>query len=138
MALAYCLITPESKGLAKVTVYGEYLEKYPPTHEVEIVESSSWSCIHGVGRWKENCGCNSGLHPGWQQEWRKPLREAADWLRDGLAAIYEDQGKGLFSDPWRARDEYICVILDRSKENVVSFLAEQAGRELSDAETVKA
>ncbi|HQE21813.1 MAG TPA: DUF3536 domain-containing protein [Thermosynergistes sp.] len=138
MALAYCLDYLESKGLAKVTVYGEYLEKYPPTHEVEIVEGSSWSCIHGVGRWKENCGCNSGLHPGWQQEWRKPLREAADWLRDELAAIYEDQGKGLFLDPWRARDEYIRVILDRSKENVVSFLAEQAGRELSDAETVKA
>ncbi|HYE72224.1 MAG TPA: glycoside hydrolase, partial [Blastocatellia bacterium] len=48
MALAYCLRFLESHGLAKITIYGEYLEKFPPTHEVEILENTSWSCAHGI------------------------------------------------------------------------------------------
>ena len=89
MTLAYALHHIETNGIARLTNYGEYLEKYPPTHEVQIFESTSWSCFHGVERWRSNCGCNSGGHPGWQQEWRAPLRHALDWLRDELAVRYE-------------------------------------------------
>lgn len=138
MALAYCLSFIESNNLAKITIYGEYLEKYPPNHEVEIIEGSSWSCVHGIEHWRSNCGCNSGLHPGWQQEWRKPLREANDWLRDTLSLLYEEKAKDIFSDPWKARDEYIRVILDRSDDNVYAFLEEQSCKKLSDEEVVNA
>ncbi|HKG22327.1 MAG TPA: DUF3536 domain-containing protein, partial [Blastocatellia bacterium] len=88
MALAYCIRHIESNNLAKVTVYGEYLEKFPPAQEVEILENTSWSCAHGVERWRQNCGCSTGRE-GWTQAWRSPLRQALDWLRDGLEAVYE-------------------------------------------------
>ena len=82
MALAYALNHIESNQSAKLTNYGEFLERHPPTHQVEIIEKTSWSCVHGIERWCSNCGCNSGGHPGWNQEWRGPLRDALDWLRD--------------------------------------------------------
>jgi alpha-amylase/alpha-mannosidase (GH57 family) len=134
MALGYCLHFIESQSLAKITNYGEYLEKHPPTHGVEILENSSWSCVHGVERWRDNCGCNSGMHLGWTQEWRKPLREAMDWLRDTLAPIYEEKGRKYLKDPWKAREDYIEVILDRSPDHVEKFLERNAVRELSGEE----
>jgi alpha-amylase/alpha-mannosidase (GH57 family) len=90
MALAYALQSIESSNLARVTNYGEYLEKQPPTHQVEIIENTSWSCCHGVARWRQDCGCHTGPHPEWNQDWRAPLRESLDWLRDTLAVIFEE------------------------------------------------
>ncbi len=114
MALAYCLYYIEQNDLAKLTIYGEFLDLFPPGFEVEIFENSSWSCVHGVDRWKENCGCNSGGNGGWHQKWRKPLREALDELRDRLITLFEQEGAGIFKDPWAARNAFIDVILDRT------------------------
>lgn len=136
MALAYCLYYLESHELAVLTIYGEYLEKYPPDDEVEIHERSSWSCIHGVGRWRADCGCNSGMHQGWHQRWRAPLRGAMDWLRGNLDQAYEEKMRGLAADPWETRDRYIEVILGRSNGELERFIAEQAGRNLSREERV--
>jgi alpha-amylase/alpha-mannosidase (GH57 family) len=121
MALAYALDYIHLNGLAKITNYGEFLEHFPPTHEVEILENTAWSCVHGVGRWNTNCGCNSGGHGDWNQEWRAPLREALDWLRDEIATCYEKTAVRYFKDPWAARNDYIQVILDRSPESRERF-----------------
>lgn len=137
MALAYCLYYLESKGLARITIYGEYLKKHPPTHEVEIIENTSWSCIHGIERWRSDCGCNTGTHPGWNQKWRTPLRDAMNWLRDAMIPIYEKEAALYLKDPWQARDDYIYVILDRSTQNVNKFLSEHATKELSHDEKVR-
>jgi hypothetical protein len=123
MALAYAINHIESSGLAKVTNYGEFLEKHPAEHEVEILENTAWSCIHGVGRWNNNCGCNSGGHGEWNQQWRAPLREALDWVRDEIATCYEKMAGRFFKDPWAARNNYIHVILDRSPERREQFAA---------------
>ena len=121
MALAYALHHIETKELAKLTIYAEYLEKNPPTHEVQIHDGSAWSCSHGVGRWAHNCGCNGG-RPGWNQEWRGPLRAALDWLRDSLAPLFETKGWELLRDPWEARNDYISVILIATRKTVTPFL----------------
>jgi len=138
MALSYCLYHIESGNLAKITNYGEYLDKHSPTHIVEIIDNSSWSCVHGVERWRDNCGCSTGSNPGWDQAWRKPLRVAMDWLRDRIIPVFRSEASKYFEDPWNVRDEYIEVILDRSRNNVESFLKKHAARELSRSEMVRA
>jgi hypothetical protein len=115
MALAFALDHVDSQKLAKLTNYGQFLELHPAAWEVQIYENTSWSCVHGIERWRSNCGCNSG-RIGWNQEWRKPLREALDWLRDFLAPLFESFGSKLLKDPWAARDSYISIVLDRSPE----------------------
>jgi alpha-amylase/alpha-mannosidase (GH57 family) len=137
MALTYALEEIQNNDAAKLTNYGEYLEKYPNEDLVEIVENSSWSCVHGVERWRSDCGCNSGGHP-WNQQWREPLRAALDWLRDRLAPIFESRLSRYVGDPWAARDGYIQLILDRSEESRASFFAEHAPRQLSDEEQTDA
>ncbi len=137
MALSYALHDFEQGGLAKITNYGEYLENHPPAYEVEIYENTAWSCVHGVGRWSENCGCNSGGRPDWNQAWRRPLRDALDWLRDFVAPLYEQLAAELARDPWAARDGYIRVILDRSEPARAAFLLEHQARSLDPAEQVR-
>ena len=137
MALSYALDEIERNGVAKLTNYGEFLEKHPPEEQAEIVDNSSWSCVHGVERWRSDCGCNSGGHP-WNQQWRAPLRAALDWLRDRLAPIFESRLKMYFRDPWASRDEYIRVILDRSQEVRDAFFSDHAIRPLDAAEQVTA
>jgi alpha-amylase/alpha-mannosidase (GH57 family) len=134
MALAFALSYIEEQRLAELTNYGEFLERFPPTHEAQILEPSSWSCAHGVERWRSDCGCRTGGLPGWTQAWRGPLREALDWLRDELARRFEERGARLLRDPWAVRDDYIEVILDRSPAVVDAFLARHGTRPLQPAE----
>lgn len=135
MALTYALEHIAEKNLAKLTNYGEFLEKSPARCEVEIFENSSWSCAHGIERWRSDCGCNSG-RAGWNQKWRQPLRDALDWLRDELAPRFEQKARELLKDPWQARDEYIELVLDRSQGSVSRFLEKHAKRALNEHERV--
>lgn len=98
-----------------ITNYAEYLDHHSPEMEVEIDngpdgEGSSWSCVHGVARWSRDCGCHTGGEESWNQSWRKPLREALNFLRDDAAEKFERSE--LLRDPWAARNDYIKVILD--------------------------
>lgn len=134
MALAAALDYIEANRMARLTNYGEYLSLHPPSHEVQIRERTSWSCSHGVERWRSDCGCNSGGHQGWNQQWRAPLRAALDWLRDALAEGYEKKGQEYLRDPWQARDGYIEVILHQTREQRERFLAEHTVRGLDEEE----
>jgi alpha-amylase/alpha-mannosidase (GH57 family) len=133
MALSYAMYWLENEKHINMTNYGEFLERFPPQWQAEVVEDTSWSCAHGVERWRSNCGCNGG-HAGWNQEWRAPLRQALDFLRDSTAPLAEKLAKGLFKDLWAARDAYIQVVLDRSEESTQSFFDEQATHVLTLAE----
>jgi alpha-amylase/alpha-mannosidase (GH57 family) len=135
MALSYALNWVNDNNLARLTNYGEFLEKFPPTWEAEVVDNSSWSCAHGIERWRSDCGCNGGK-PDWNQRWRTPLREALDLLRDRTAPLAEAVARPLLKDLWAARDAYIHVILDRSSDNLDRFFAAHATRTLTAAERI--
>lgn len=138
MALAYALHHIDEGTTARLTNYGEYLERHPPQDEVRILENTSWSCAHGIERWRSDCGCRTGGQQGWNQAWRAPLREALDWLRDTLAPRYETAAAELLADPWTARDDYIAVMLDRSPGAVDAFLDSHAREPLADDERIRA
>jgi alpha-amylase/alpha-mannosidase (GH57 family) len=133
MALSYAMHWIEDNHHASLTNYGEFLDLYPPEFEAEVAEDTSWSCVHGVERWRSNCGCNGGK-PGWNQEWRAPVREALDFLRDRTATLAETYAAPLIRDLWVARDAYIHVILERRKAD--AFFAEHALRPLEPAERI--
>jgi hypothetical protein len=138
MALAYALDKVESGGRATLTNYGEFLAKFPPQWKAEIVPNTSWSCAHGIERWRSDCGCNTGQRPEWNQGWRTPLRRAFDSLRDELAPLYEAEASKFFHEPWEARDGYIGVILDRSPEALKKFLQTYQSRPLDETEQTRA
>ncbi|MFH2201804.1 MAG: DUF3536 domain-containing protein [Elusimicrobiota bacterium] len=134
MALAYALDRIEQDKDTRLTNYGEFLERNPPARKAEIVENSSWSCAHGVERWRADCGCATGDNAGGSQAWRGPLRAALDELRDAAAGAFEKESQGFLWDCWRARDEYIGVLLDGSPDQVGGFLRRNAAVRLSDAQ----
>ena len=131
MALAAAVGQIEATGEAELTNYGAFLAAHPPTHEVEIRDNTSWSCAHGVERWRADCGC--GIDGRRSHRWRAPLREALDWLRDEIDTLFESRGGALLKDPWAARDDDIDVVLDRAPERVDAWLSRHARTPL-DAE----
>ncbi len=141
--LAYALSHEAHSQDFVISNFGEYLEKHPPGWECEIKpgpegEGTSWSCAHGVGRWIRDCGCQTGGRPGWNQQWRGPLRKALDYLRDFAAGCFEKGASPLFKDAWAARDAFIQVILEPGAESRERFLAAHAQRELGVEEKVRA
>ena len=135
MALAYAIGKIERGGVARIANYGEYLEFYPPTQEVKIRENTSWSCAHGVERWRSDCGCNSGS-THFHQRWRGPLRQALDRLQEKLDEVFVRESSTLLLDPHAAANDYIEVILDRSLEKSEAFLKNRSHRDLSEGETI--
>jgi alpha-amylase/alpha-mannosidase (GH57 family) len=134
--LAYAFIETFPKYGWTVSNYAHYLSICPPTWEVEIKPVTAWSCCHGVDRWQDDCGCGGGGE--WVQTWRKPLREALNWLRDELIEVYEEKGREFLRNPWQARDEYIEVILHRDLAVVERFLDRHQCRTLSESERIDA
>jgi len=139
MALAWIFQQLEKSGNLRLSNYAWFLEQFPSRKEVRIIENSSWSCAHGIERWRSDCGCSVNHREGWNQAWRTPLREAMDWLARELSIIFEEQGGKVFKDPWAARDDYIMVLLDTSSESRDRFLERHVIKDqLNSAERVKA
>ena len=139
--LAYALLVEAPARGFKLTNYGSFLERHPPTMEVEIKlgpggEGTAWSCAHGVGRWARDCGCQTGGREEWNQAWRAPLRRALDHLRDEAAGLFADAGSALLRDPWEARDAYGEVVLEPDRRD--EWLAGKTRRALDDKERVRA
>ncbi len=137
MALAYFLHLVEERNDLGLTIYPEFLEKNPPDQEVQIIEDTSWSCVHGVERWKSDCGCSTGMHSHWNQQWRAPLRETLDWLRDKMIPIYENEAGKFTKDVWELRNSYIKIILKRNPENIKDVFAENGIKNLNKEDTTR-
>ncbi len=131
MALAYCMRHIEESGKAKLTNYSQYLALHPPTYEAEIIEDSSWSCAHGIERWRSNCGCHTGGPGTWNQEWRVGLRKALDDLRDAFSEVFEREMAEYCDNPWELRNKYIEVIFRRNPDDLKQFVAKHTRTKLS-------
>ncbi|MGI0070667.1 MAG: DUF3536 domain-containing protein [Thermoplasmata archaeon] len=138
MALAFALRAIEGRTDVALTNYGEFLERHPPAFEVELRVPSAWSCAHGVERWRADCGCNSGLHPGWNQKWRTPLRAALDRLLDRVRPVADGEVARLFPDPGATRREYVDLFGASSEPEAIAFLDRHAGRALRPEERTRA
>ena len=123
-----------------VTNYAAYLDAAPPAWEVEIKPNTAWSCAHGLGRWSQNCGCRADGPAHWHQRWRGPLRAGLDRLRDGLAELFEREGRTIgLKDPWQARDAYGDVLADRTPARIDGFLrAETGDKKLTETQRQRA
>jgi len=143
LALAHTLTQAlPQKGL-QLCNYAAFLGMAPPQMEVELYlgpggDGSSWSCAHGMERWRSDCGCSTGGQPTWNQRWRAPLREAFDFLNERLAVIFESQAQKYLRDPWEARNSYIQVILDRTPETLARFFVREGKAGLSRSDWVPA
>ncbi len=135
MALSYALQYTEAERLATITNYGEFLARFPPQWEAQVAENTSWSCAHGVERWRSDCGCNGG-RAGWNQRWRTPLRAALDLVRDGVAAPAAALGARLFKNWEGSCDRYVEVVLNCSEAE--AFVAREQARPLREDERVQA
>ncbi|MFH1034130.1 MAG: DUF3536 domain-containing protein [Pseudomonadota bacterium] len=138
MALAYALKELVADPQVELTNFAAFLEANPPVWEVRVLENSSWSCAHGVERWKSDCGCAIDTSKGWNQRWRAPLRQGLDRLRQRLDGLFEDQAGQLFNDPWAARDDYVELLGQVSPLARAGFLARHQKRPLNTSEAVRA
>lgn len=111
MGLARALEVLSGKSGLSLESPGAFLRAHPPKWEARVRENTSWSCVHGVERWRSDCGCRTGGEPGWHQRWRSPLREALDRLRDGLDEKFEKHCRDLGLDPWELRDGAVDLLL---------------------------
>lgn len=137
MALAYALHELDQDPEVELTNPAAYLEAHPPQWEAQIVEDSSWSCPHGVERWRSDCGCALDPGRGWSQAWRAPLRQGMDRLLERLAELLQSEGGQLLGDPWAARDDYVRLILDDSAQGRQEFFAAHQAHPLSEEERVR-
>jgi len=126
----------QARGEVEIINPGQALDLQPPDWEARIVEDSSWSCAHGLERWRSDCGC--GSEKGWNQKWRGPLRHALDELRDQLGAVFEREGGRLLRDPWDARDDFIELVLDPERRAARDFIDARASRPLDEGERQRA
>jgi hypothetical protein len=127
--VAYALTVEAGRRGVAVPRLADWLDAHPPTWEAQV-RLSAWSCAHGVGRWKEDCGCHTGGEPGWNQAWRAPLRSALDVLRDAANEVFERRGPAVLHDPWAARDAYVDVLLGSTALD--DFVAEHLSGYASD------
>ena len=122
-ALAQVLERLRARGDVAVDTFTRFLGAHPPVADVWLVAPSSWSCPHGVERWRAECGCRMHPERGMHQRWRAPLRAALDWLAAELHGVFEREGGALFRDPWATRDAYGAV-LTAPVDEVTRFLRE--------------
>jgi len=137
MALARLLEILGQRPDVTVTSPAAFLASHPPVQTVKLVAPSSWSCPHGVERWRSDCGCRVAPERGWHQKWRAPLRAAVEWLATELHRVFEREGSALFRDAWAARDAYGDV-RDAPGAAIAEFVTAQASRALSPEEALRA
>lgn len=123
MALARAFRIVGEREDVRIENFASFLARNPPREDAVLVSPTSWSCTHGVERWRSDCGCRMAPGKSNTQAWRGPLRDALEWLSGELHKIFEREGRDLFSeDPWKVRDRY-GEVMGSSEEAERAFAA---------------
>jgi hypothetical protein len=133
MALAAVLKEIGRNPALLVENFASFLARNPPQEEVVLVEPSSWSCAHGVERWRGDCGCKMAPKVKSQQRWRGPLREAMEWLAGEIHGEFQSNADLFQTEPWELRNDYGRVVvgdqeLDTFLDNHLHAPTEDRGR----------
>ncbi len=136
-ALGAAVAAMQDRSDARMENYASFLAAHPPEEEIRIVDPSSWSCVHGVERWRAECGCKLAPHEHTQQKWRTVLRDALDELAGDLHARFTEEAGAMLNDPWAARDGFGAV-LDRGTDAARRYVEAHAARDLSPEEAGRA
>ncbi|MFH1353373.1 MAG: DUF3536 domain-containing protein, partial [bacterium] len=113
-----------------------YIRKLIPVEwEIKIKdgregEGTSWSCSHGLGRWREDCGC--GKKNNFTQAWRGPLRDAFNFVAGKVAGLYEKKMSGFLKAGDSALENYPRILDNFSKTD--EFIGEFQKKELAFSE----
>ena len=102
-----------------------WLKRFPPQRSIQIRQATSWSCHHGIERWRKACGCTP-----FTAGWKAPFRTAINRLDRALDRVYMNATRALIPDPDALRDEYIYVLLNERPAR--DLIQDHAGRRLPD------
>jgi len=119
MALAYCIKTIQADKDVALTVFGEYLELFPPDFEVEIIENTAWSCSHFLSRWEGGCTCgipDNQPDGKWSQEWRIHLRQAINKIRAEIDKVYHSNIKKYIKNSIIMKSNSFYGIIDYKRK----------------------
>ena len=65
----------------------------------EIDAPTSWSCSHGVERWRSDCGCRMAGDSS--QHWRQPLRDAVEFVKRHTDSLYATMAAEMLANPMK-------------------------------------
>lgn len=104
----------------QITYPGLWLLDHQPTQVAKLIEATSWSCHHGIERWRDECGCTPGA------SWKAPLRQGMEILAAEIDEAYQAYMAPLSHRKWQLRDAYIKVLLGetRMKELVETYVSQ--------------
>lgn len=112
--LTYILGDGASKLGIQWTYPALYLKENAVNKRAMLDEPSSWSCMHGVGRWSYDCGCTPG------SEWKAPMREAinaiAEWVDEQYLYAFKGLNLQYYENSeyaWEMRHRYIDIMLGK-------------------------
>lgn len=124
--LAYLMDGALKGSDVRLTFPGLWLSRNQVKRSISIRENTSWSCLHGVMRWKGECGCTP------KGKWKAPLRRAFTNLASKIDQIYVFLASMMVSDPLELRNQYIEVML--GKRTLEDLAHSHETRELNEAD----
>ncbi len=118
----------EGQGI-DVTFPGRWLLEHQPGSEIMIRDDTSWSCPHGIERWRAPCECTPN------GEWKTYLRIALNQLAGELDDIFLCEVGKTGMDARELRNQYIKVV--KNKITVAELARTVFQTDLKDVDTAK-